>query len=158
MTGVQTCALPILRWLISEPCLGPAGGLLELAGAPLEPTLRALLERARQLEEPWLREQRQGAAELERPLRAMGWELVASVWQERLELALSEALLRRWFAPESAYRTLLRSALAAEEIDQVAALFAERRGGRLVQLLEHRLVEGRWSAAPAQGPGQDRGS
>ena len=137
-----------LRWLISEPCLGPAGGLLELGGVPLEPPLRALLERVRQLEDPWLRQQRQGAAELERQLRAQGWQLAASVWQERLELPLSEALLRRWFAPESPYRSLLRPALAAAEIDQVAALFAERRGGRVVQLLEHRLLAGCWSAPP----------
>jgi putative ATPase len=132
-----------LRWLVSDPCLGPAGGLLELGDGPLEPPVRALLERARQLEEPWLRQRRLAAEDLERQLKGRGWQLRPSLWQERLEQPLSEALLRRWFDPEAAYRQQMGQDLSAAELDQLAAVFQQRRGGRVVQLLEHRLLEGR---------------
>ena len=135
-----------LRWLWSDPGLGPAGGLLEMAGAQLEAPERSLLERARQLEQPWLQQQRQGGADLERQFKAWGWELDVSRWRERLELPLSEALLQRWFAPTAPYRTQLRQELAATELDQLAAAFQRQRGGRLVQLLEHRLLDG-WLGA-----------
>jgi putative ATPase len=136
-----------LRWLFSHPGLGPAGCLLERGGEPLEASLRALLERARELEQPELRLPWQASEALEGQLKALGWELCPSAWQERLELPLSDALLQRWFAPDGAYLRQLGQEFAAAEIERLVATFQQRRGGRVVQLLDHRLLDGRRSSA-----------
>jgi putative ATPase len=159
-----------LRWLISHPALGPAGILLERGGEALEPCLRGLLERVRQLEEPWLRQPWQGAEANERQLRDRGWELRPSQWQERLELSLSDALLQRWFDAKATYRLQLESDCSAAEIERLVAAFQTCRGQRVVQLLEHRLLDGRLKSTserrersaparrPQKNPDRSRGS
>ena len=146
---LQTLAAPTaqLRLLLSRPSLGPAGSLQRLldAGNAASP----LLDQVIGLEGPWLASEGLDPAVLQAGLEQRGWRVEVRRWQEPLELRLSAGVLARWFAPEAAYRHLLKPHLPAADLQALEQLFRRQRDQALPQPLEHTLLVGQRLAGPA---------
>ena len=103
---IQTLAAPgaELRLLLSQPLLGPLGGLQQSAkGAPalaLADRLAAVLP----LEQRWLERQAQEQQRWSGDLSALGWTVIGRSWEEPLNWRLDASLLQRWFAPGASYQ------------------------------------------------------
>ncbi len=146
--NLQDLAAPTcrLRLLCSRPLLGPAASLAALLrqqGAPNSEELAAAM--AAEAGAPALADDR--AEALAAALRQHHWQVRLEHWEEPLELALSDALLERWFAAEAPYRHTLAGRLAPAALERLVALFRSRRGAALPQPLRHTLV-----AAERPGP------
>jgi putative ATPase len=129
------------RLLFSAPQLGPAAGLLrQNRGLAADPAAMEVLQAAAQAEArslmaPLAQRQRwQQAAE------AQGWHFVQDHWSESLSLEITAAVLERWLAPGSAYRTSL-SDLAPSQQEQLAALLQQAKGLTLPQAIEHTRLQ-----------------
>jgi hypothetical protein len=77
-------------------------------------------------------------------LEERGWRMEAPIiWRETLELTLSDALLERWFGEGAEYRRMALATGSGEPLEELERQLRRRRGGRLPQPLEHRLLGGR---------------
>ncbi len=128
-----------LRLLFSQPRLGPAGALLELAGSGSRPPLRNALEQAVALETPWL-QSRPDPGALGAELVRRGWSLEPRIWTEQLNLELNDGLIARWFGPQAPYRQRLEQAQGAAACETLRQDFLDQRGRALPQRLEHQLL------------------
>jgi putative ATPase len=129
------------RLLFSTPRLGPAGGLLQQGGPIATPPAAAtLLQAAARAEASGLDAPRDQRRLWQRAAEHLGWGFSAESWSEALSLEISEAVLERWLAPDSAYRTQL-AGLGADQQEQLAILLRQARGQVLPQEIEHtRLI------------------
>ena len=131
------------RLLFSQPMLGPAGAMGELLeNGRKHAALRQqqLLKAASEAEASWLAEQAGQDGEVRQGLQQMGWTLRSDSWQEELGLALSEALLQRWFGDEAAYRRQLEQQIGPAQRHALEKLFRSRIGCLLPQRLRHTLL------------------
>ena len=134
-----------LRLLLSEPQLGPAGGVLELLMSGRQdrqpsPSLRQLAEQ----ESTWLSQDQQRRTFLAH-LERCGWVTRQSSWQESLKLSIEPSLIERWLGDDRPYRRALEASGADSETT-VSALRQEllrQRGRHLPQSLRHWRIEGR---------------
>jgi putative ATPase len=139
---IQTLAAPgaELRLLLSQPLLGPLGGLQQSAkGAPalaLADRLAAVLP----LEQRWLERQAQEQQRWSGDLSALGWTVIGRSWEEPLNWRLDASLLQRWFAPGASYRTLLEEHLEATAVQAIENQFRAAAGSPMSQRLRHTLV------------------
>jgi len=85
---------------------------------------------------------------VQKSLEGLGWSVEQRIWEEPLELPLSDALLERWFARGASYRKRLASLLPAAGRKHLEALFRERRGAALPQPLGHKLLLAQRHARP----------
>lgn len=151
-----------MRFLYSDPLLGPLGSLLaavpgaaEALEQPVVPpkVLTTVLELERQQQR-----QRQACPEaVAEALRRRGWRLEREHWEEALRLTLGDGLLQRWFGPGGDYRRQLQRLLTAAELDGIAQLFRRHRGIALPQPLRHLLLRAQRNSAAAsheKSPGE----
>ncbi|MFN7228774.1 MAG: AAA family ATPase [Synechococcaceae cyanobacterium] len=126
-----------LRLLLSHPLHGPAGALQADGSLPTaEPLAMA--------EQTWLARDRVDGGQLQVLLEERGWRMEAPIiWRETLELTLSDALLERWFGEGAEYRRMALATGSGEPLEELERQLRRRRGGRLPQPLEHRLLGGR---------------
>ncbi|MFM9089337.1 MAG: hypothetical protein ACKOPT_14615, partial [Cyanobium sp.] len=146
-----------LRFLFSQPRMGPATALGTLLRSPAAGTL---LERAKAIEAQGLDKELLFPPSWVSALEGQGWQLQEQVWEESLELQLVEPLLERWFSPLAPYRIALETAgWTPPESKGLRSLFAAHMGARLPQRLRHGVLEGRLLKAAAQqkSPGRGRG-
>ena len=133
-----------LRLLLSEPQLGPAGGLLELlmgergARQPSS-SLQALAE----LESIWLSQEKERQRLLS-CLEQCGWIVNQSSWQESLKLSVEPNLVERWLAEDRPYRRALeRSGEVGEHtLPELRQELLQQRGKHLPQSLRHWRIDG----------------
>ena len=134
-----------LRLLLSEPQLGPAGGLLELMMSNgQEHEASASLQQLADQESTWL-SQKEQRRKLLAHLERCGWVTRQSSWQESLNLAVEPALIERWLGDDRPYRRALE-ATGADSGTAVSDLRHEllrQRGRHLPQSLLHWRIEGR---------------
>ncbi|MEA5441319.1 AAA family ATPase [Cyanobium gracile] len=128
------------RLLFTHPLQGPAGSLRAHLGSTPAGTALAVLESAASKEQEWLAGDVEMADRVQEGLEALGWSVQRHVWEEALELPLSDALLERWFGKEASYRKHLAAALPAADRKGLESLFRERRGTNLPQPLGHILL------------------
>jgi putative ATPase len=129
------------RLLFSTPRLGPAGGLLH-QGGPIAtpPAAGILLQAAARAEASGLAAPLNQLRLWQRAAELKGWGFSEESWSEALSLEISEAVLERWLAPDSAYRTQL-AGLGTDQQEQLATLLRQARGQVLPQEIEHtRLI------------------
>ena len=129
------------RLLFSTPRLGPAGGLLH-QGGPIAtpPAAGILLQAAARAEASGLAAPLNQLRLWQRAAELKGWGFSEESWSEALNLEISEAVLERWLAPDSAYRTQL-AGLGTDQQEQLATLLRQARGQVLPQEIEHtRLI------------------
>jgi len=144
-----------LRLLFSVPLIGPAESLLAVLGAPgrpgAEPTdTHQRLEACLPLERQWLQDASASAqAVMLGQLEALGWQVAEEGWQETLQLALTPALVERWFGAEASYRRVLGQAFGVSEIAALRACFEANRNASLPQRLDHGLLIARWPGEAA---------
>ena len=133
-----------LRLLLSEPQLGPAGGLLELIMGEREArqpssSLQALAE----LESIWLSQEKERQRLLS-CLEQCGWIVNQSSWQESLKLSVEPNLVERWLAEDRPYRRALeRSGEVGEQtLPELRQELLQQRGKHLPQSLRHWRIDG----------------
>jgi putative ATPase len=133
-----------LRLLLSEPQLGPAGGLLELIMGEREArqpssSLRALAE----LESIWLSQEEQRQRLLS-CLEQCGWIVNQSSWQELLNLSVEPNLVERWLAKDRPYRRALErsSEVGEHALPELRQELLQQRGKHLPQSLRHWRIDG----------------
>ena len=133
-----------LRLLLSEPQLGPAGGLLELLMGEREArqpssSLQALAE----LESIWLSQEKERQRLLS-CLEQCGWIVNQSSWQESLKLSVEPNLVERWLAEDRPYRRALeRSGEVGEHtLPELRQELLQQRGKHLPQSLRHWRIDG----------------
>ena len=133
-----------LRLLLSEPQLGPAGGLLELIMGEREArqpssSLQALAE----LESIWLSQEKERQRLLS-CLEQCGWIVNQSSWQESLKLSVEPNLVERWLAEDRPYRRALeRSGEVGEHtLPELRQELLQQRGKHLPQSLRHWRIDG----------------
>ena len=133
-----------LRLLMSEPQLGPAGGLLELIMGEREArqpssSLRALAE----LESIWLSQEEQRQRLLS-CLEQCGWIVNQSSWQELLNLSVEPNLVERWLAKDRPYRRALErsSEVGEHALPELRQELLQQRGKHLPQSLRHWRIDG----------------
>jgi len=134
-----------LRLLLSEPQLGPAGGLLELLMSEKRtsqsmPSLQTLAA----LESIWLSQEEQRQRLLSK-LELCGWLTNQSSWQESLKLSVEPSLIERWLGENRPYRKALEKTGEASEteLSELRRELLQQRGNHLPQSLRHWRIEGR---------------
>ena len=134
-----------LRLLLSEPQLGPAGGLLELLMNEEEPpkpssSLQTLIE----LESVWL-SQAELRQRLLSCLEQFGWMVNQISWQESLKLSIESNLIERWLGENRPYRKAIETSgqVSANALPELRRELLQQRGRRLPQSLRHWRIEGR---------------
>lgn len=134
-----------LRLLLSEPQLGPAGGLLELLMNEEEPhkpssSLQTLIE----LESVWL-SQAELRQRLLSCLERFGWVVNQISWQESLKLSIESNLIERWLGENRPYRKAIENSgeVSANALPELRRELLQQRGRRLPQSLRHWRIEGR---------------
>ena len=134
-----------LRLLLSEPQLGPAGGLLELLMSEKRtsqsmPSLQTLAA----LESIWLSQEEQRQRLLSQ-LERCGWVTNQSSWQESLKLSVEPSLIERWLGEDRPYRRALEKTGEASEAEltELRRELLRQRGNHLPQSLRHWRIEGR---------------
>ncbi len=134
-----------LRVLLSEPQLGPAGGLLELLMSEREATKpRSSLQTLAALESIWL-SQAEPRQMLLSQLERCGWVTNQSSWQESLKLAVEPSLIERWLGEDRPYRRALEETGETREtaLSELRHELIKQRGKHLPQSLRHWRIEGR---------------
>lgn len=131
------------RLLFSTPQQGPAAGLQALSG-PAQPSLQTLLEELSALERQQLQQEANPGQLARQALIDQGWRVEQQSWQESLQLELSAALMERWLAPGSAYRSQLNaqhgSPLPTTTIEALQQGFQRHLGQQLPQTVVHTLL------------------
>ena len=134
-----------LRLLLSEPQLGPAGGLLELLMSEKRtsqsmPSLQTLAA----LESIWLSQEEQ-RQRLRSQLERCGWLTNQSSWQESLKLSVEPSLIERWLGKDRPYRKALQETGEASDtqLSELRRELLQQRGNQLPQSLRHWRIEGR---------------
>ena len=134
-----------LRLLLSEPQLGPAGGLLELLMSEKRtsqsmPSLQTLAA----LESIWLSQEEQRQRLLSQ-LERCGWLTNQSSWQESLKLSVEPSLIERWLGKDRPYRKALQETGEASDtqLSELRRELLQQRGNQLPQSLRHWRIEGR---------------
>ena len=133
-----------LRLLLSEPQLGPAGGLLELMMSDGQKRLAsASLQQLADQESTWLSQKAQHRKLLDH-LDRCGWVTRQSSWQESLKLAVEPALIERWLGDDRPYRKALEATGADSEtaVSDLRHELRRQRGRHLPQSLRHWRIEG----------------
>ena len=134
-----------LRLLLSEPQLGPAGGLLELMLSDgKKHQASASLQQLAEQESAWLSQKEQRRKLLDH-LDRCGWVTRQSSWQESLKLAVEPALIERWLGDDRPYRRALEATGADSEtaVSDLRHELRRQRGRHLPQSLRHWRIEGR---------------
>jgi len=138
-----------LRLLFSAPLIGPAESLLtwlNAQGQAIAKPSRELqrLQACQPLEKPWLQQAATPTlAVLRGALEGLGWSVAEQDWQESLPLALTPALVERWFGSGASYRTNLSTEFGATEITALRECFNAQLNASLPQRLQHSLLIGR---------------
>ena len=134
-----------LRLLLSEPQLGPAGGLLELLmsekrASQSMPSLQTLAA----LESIWLSQEEQRQRLLSQ-LERCGWLTNQSSWQESLKLSVEPSLIERWLGKDRPYRKALQETGEASDtqLSELRRELLQQCGNQLPQSLRHWRIEGR---------------
>ena len=134
-----------LRLLLSEPQLGPAGGLLELLMSEKRtsqsmPSLQTMAA----LESIWLSQEEQRQRLLSQ-LERCGWLTNQSSWQESLKLSVEPSLIERWLGKDRPYRKALQETGEASDtqLSELRRELLQQRGNHLPQSLRHWRIEGR---------------
>ena len=133
-----------LRLLLSEPQLGPAGGLLELMLSDGQKhQASASLQQLAEQESAWLSQKEQRRKLLDH-LDRCGWVTRQSSWQESLKLAVEPALIERWLGDDRPYRRALEATGADSEtaVSDLRHELRRQRGRHLPQSLRHWRIEG----------------
>ena len=133
-----------LRLLLSEPQLGPAGGLLELMLSDgKKHQASASLQQLAEQESAWLSQKEQRRKLLDH-LDRCGWVTRQSSWQESLKLAVEPALIERWLGDDRPYRKALEATGADSEtaVSDLRHELRRQRGRHLPQSLRHWRIEG----------------
>ena len=133
-----------LRLLLSEPQLGPAGGLLELMMSDGQKRrASASLQQLADQESTWLSQKEQRRKLLDH-LDRCGWVTRQSSWQESLKLAVEPALIERWLGDDRPYRKALEATGADSEtaVSDLRHELRRQRGRHLPQRLRHWRIEG----------------
>ena len=133
-----------LRLLLSEPQLGPAGGLLELMlSNGQKRQASASLQQLAEQESAWLSQKEQRRKLLDH-LDRCGWVTRQSSWQESLKLAVEPALIERWLGDDRPYRKALEATGADSEtaVSDLRHGLRRQRGRHLPQSLRHWRIEG----------------
>ena len=133
-----------LRLLLSEPQLGPAGGLLELMMSDGQKRrASASLQQLADQESTWLSQKEQHRKLLDH-LDRCGWVTHQSSWQESLKLAVEPALIERWLGDDRPYRKALEATGADSEtaVSDLRHELRRQRGRHLPQSLRHWRIEG----------------
>ena len=133
-----------LRLLLSEPQLGPAGGLLELMLSDGQKRrASASLQQLAEQESAWLSQKEQRRKLLDH-LDRCGWVTRQSSWQESLKLAVEPALIERWLGDDRPYRRALEATGADSEtaVSDLRHELRRQRGRHLPQSLRHWRIEG----------------
>ena len=133
-----------LRLLLSEPQLGPAGGLLELMLSDgKKHQASASLQQLAEQESAWLSQKEQRRKLLDH-LDRCGWVTRQSSWQESLKLAVEPALIERWLGDDRPYRRALEATGADSEtaVSDLRHELRRQRGRHLPQSLRHWRIEG----------------
>ncbi len=134
-----------LRMLLSEPQLGPAGGLLELLiNEKKASTSMSSLQTLAALESIWLSQEEQRQRLLSQ-LERCGWVTNQSSWQESLKLSVEPSLIERWLGEDRPYRKALEKTGEASEteLSELRRELLQQRGNHLPQSLRHWRIEGR---------------
>ncbi len=134
-----------LRLLLSEPQLGPAGGLLELLiSEKRTSTSMSSLQTLAALESIWLSQEEQRQRLLSQ-LERCGWVTNQSSWQESLKLSVEPSLIERWLGEDRPYRKALEKTGEASEtqLSELRHELLQQRGNHLPQSLRHWRIEGR---------------
>ena len=132
-----------LRLLLSEPQLGPAGGLLELMLSDgKKHQASASLQQLAEQESAWLSQKEQRRKLLDH-LDRCGWVTRQSSWQESLKLAVEPALIERWLGDDRPYRRALEATGADSEtaVSDLRHELRRQRGRHLPQSLRHWRIE-----------------
>ena len=134
-----------LRLLLTEPQLGPAGGLLELLVKEREASKpSSSLQTLAALESIWLSQAEQRQLLLSQ-LERCGWVMNQSSWQESLKLSIEPSLIERWLGEDRPYRRALEATGEASEseLSELRLELLKQRGRHLPQSLRHWRIEGR---------------
>jgi putative ATPase len=150
-----------MRLLFSAPLIGPAESLLAALGASGRPgpdarQTRQRLEACLPVERQWLGHGPTSSLRvMGGQLEALGWQVVEEAWQEQLQLALTPALVERWFGAEASCRNVLSQSFGVSEITALRECFEANRNATLPQRLDHGLLiarrpeDGSMKKAPA---------
>lgn len=133
-----------LRLLLSEPQLGPAGGLLELLMSERETTKpRSSLQTLAALESIWLSQAKQREMLLNQ-LEHCGWMTNQSSWQESLKLSIEPSLIERWLGEDRPYRRALEETGEASDtgVSELRHELMKQHGKHLPQSLRHWRIDG----------------
>ena len=134
-----------LRLLLTEPQLGPAGGLLELLVKEREASKpSSSLQTLAAMESIWLSQAEQRQLLLSQ-LERCGWVMNQSSWQESLKLSIEPSLIERWLGEDRPYRRALEATGEASEseLSELRLELLKQRGRHLPQSLRHWRIEGR---------------
>ena len=134
-----------LRLLLSEPQLGPAGGLLELLVKERKASKpSSSLQTLAALESIWLSQAEQRQLLLNH-LERCGWVMNQSSWQESLKLSIEPSLIERWLGEDRPYRRALEETGEASDsaLSELRRELLKQRGKHLPQSLRHWRIEGR---------------
>ena len=134
-----------LRLLLTEPQLGPAGGLLELFVKEREASKpSSSLQTLAALESIWL-SQAEKRQLLISQLERCVWVMNQSSWQESLKLSIEPSLIERWLGEDRPYRRALEATGEASEseLSELRLELLKQRGRHLPQSLRHWRIEGR---------------
>ncbi len=147
---IQALAAPgaELRLLLSQPLLGPLGGLRQSVKGPPAPPLADRMEDVLPLEQRWLAQQAQEHQCWSADLAQLGWSVDVRSWEEPLSWRLEASLLQRWFSLGAPYRTLLETHLEPAAVDALESLFRAAAGSTVPQRLRHTLVIAQWAPSP----------
>ena len=140
-----------LDLLFSRPGAGPAGLLASLTDGDVPPALEALAD----LEGPGL-EEAAGWESVGAALADRGWRVHEEAWAEQVPLPITEALLERWFGPDSRYRRRLGQAGEGTELTELHRRWRQRLGNRVDQPLIHRRITARrgGGTTPTKNPAE----
>ena len=140
-----------LDLLFSRPGAGPAGLLASLTDGDAPPALGALAD----LEGPGLQEAA-GWESVGVALADRGWRVHEESWAEQVPLPITEALLERWFGPDSRYRRRLGQAGEGTELTELHRRWRQRLGNRVDQPLIHRRITARrgGGTTPTKNPAE----
>ena len=134
-----------LRLLLSEPQLGPAGGLLELLMSERDTSRpRSSLQTLAAQESIWLSQERERQMLLSQ-LERCGWVTNRISWQESLQLSIEPSLIERWLGEDRPYRKALEDTGETSEtaLSELRRELMQRCGRHLPQSLRHWRIEGR---------------
>ncbi len=129
------------RLLFSAPQLGPAAGLLrQHRGRADDPAAMEVLQAAAQAEARSLVAPLSERRSWQQAAEDQGWHFGEDHWSESLSLEITAAVLERWLAPGSTYRSTL-SGLAPSQQERLAALLQQAQGLTLPQAIEHTRLQ-----------------